>query len=206
MPEELPDETVGAVEPNQTQDQTDTTDWQKRYTDTHANWNTLNEQMSRFKSDPNAVIEFIRETHPDLLAEDEPDEDLDEFEPDEEERPLTRAEFNAWKTEQEQNARQQTAQQQYESDLKTFLNGRELNPIAERAIRAAPVKTPEELKKVVDEVLEYDNARSSKPRPRVPHVPSSGQAGTDTPNWSEMTQGEINTYLAERVRAEQSQI
>lgn len=202
MPEELPVENDGAVEPTQTQTQAAETDWQKRYTDTHADWNRLNGEITTLRSDPQALVEFLKEHHPDLLEEEEAESE-EEFEPDEAERPMTRGEFEAYKKEEAEKAQQRTAQQQYETDLKAFVNDRELSPLGERAIRGTAVKSPEELKKAVDEWFEYEESLkgSAKPKPRVPHVPTNGQAGTGVPDWSKMTQGEINRYLTERAQA-----
>jgi chromosome segregation ATPase len=103
MPDELPGEETGAQVVSES-----TTDWEQRYKDTHANWNSLNERMSRFEKDPNALIEFIQEKHPDLLAEEDEPEDTYE-EPDEDEQPLTRAEWKQWQAEQAQAAQANAA-------------------------------------------------------------------------------------------------
>jgi uncharacterized phage infection (PIP) family protein YhgE len=199
MPEELPAES-GAPEASES-----TVDWEQRYKDTHANWNSLNERFSKFEKDPNALIEFIQEKHPDLLAEDDEEEDI-ETDEDDEAVPLTRAEFEAYKREQTQAAQQQSAQQQYETDFKTFVNDRDLSPHGERAIRATPVKNAEDLKKAVDEWFAYeDGLRSPKAKPRVPHVPTKGQAATEVPNWGDMNRSEIDQYMAERARSYDAQ-
>lgn len=184
-------------------------DWEQRYKDTHTNWNQLNEKFTRFEQDPNALIEFIQEKHPDLLAEEEEDpEDL--YEPDEDEAPMTRAEFKQWQAEQEQAAQQLKGQELFEADLQKFAGGRELSKWADQSIRFrasqgefAGKQGPEKLKAAVDEWFAEQEA--AKPRPRAPHVPSAGQAATDVPNWDEMTPGEINRYLAERVRGHEAQ-
>jgi hypothetical protein len=35
-------------------------------------------------------------------------------------------------------------------------------------------------------------------RPRVPTPPTGGQAATGAPNWGEMSEAQINEYMAER--------
>lgn len=207
MPEELPAENGGAPEATQTQDQPETTDWQKRYTDTHADWNRLNEEITHLRSDPQALVKFLQEHHPDLLEEDEPDEEPD-LEPDEEDRPLTRAEFNAWKAEQAQAETSRTQAQQFEADYKAVLNDREISKHGDRAIRYAlnqgEIKNPDDLKKAVDEWFEEHGA-TAKPKPRVPHTVTNGTAATQQPDWSKMTPGEINRFMAEQVTAQAAQ-
>lgn len=203
MPDELPGEETGAVEtPAET-------NWEQRYKDTHANWNTLNERMTRFEKDPAAVLEFLQEKHPDLLVEDE-EEDTEEYvDPSEDEQPLTRAEWKAWQAEQDQAAKTRANQDQFENDFKTFVGDRKLSKQGDAFVRYAAtkgdIKGPDDLKKHVEDWFEYEASLNPKPKPRVPHVPTSGQAATQVPNWDEMTPGEINRYLVERVQAESAQ-
>lgn len=205
MPDELPGEETGAVETPQ-QD----VDWQKRYTDTHAEFNRLNERFTRFEKDPNALIEFIQEKHPDLLAEDEEEDTTEYVEPDEDDQPLTRAEWKQWQAEQAQTARTTAAQTQFETDYTKFVGDRELSPQGDAFVRYAAtkgdIKGPDDLKKTIDDWFTYeDSLRPAKAKPRVPHVPTSGQAATQVPNWDDMTPGEINRYMVERVQAESAQ-
>lgn len=174
MADELPAETGGAPEPTQTPETG--ADYEKRWKETHTWGNSLNEQLSSLKSDPNALITFLREHHPELVEEDEADEEP-ELEPDEAERPLTRAEFEEWKREQAQETQARTNAQKYEDDLKAFVNGRELSPLGERAIRAAQVKSPDELKAAVDEWFEFEADRKPPARKQNPTPPQPGKAG-----------------------------
>lgn len=211
MPEELPAEQIGgAPEANQNTAQPETTDWEKRYTDTHREWNTLNEQVTGLRSDPNAVLRFLQEHHPDMLDAGEDVEDEPEFDDgDDEDRPLTRAEFETWKREQADSQRAQTAQQQFEADYKAVLNDREITKHGDRAIRYAlnqgEIRNADDLKKAVDEWFEEADSRPAKGKPRVPHVPTTGQAATQVPNWDQMSRGEQNRYMAEQVMASQAQ-
>jgi hypothetical protein len=206
MPEELPVQEDGAPEASES-----TTDWEQRYKDTHANWNSLNERFSRFEKDPNAVLEFLQEKHPDLLVDDDEEEDTYEEEDlDEDEQPLTRAEWKQWQAEQAQQSRAQAAQNKFETDFKQFVGDRELSPQGDAFVRYAAtkgdIKGPDDLKKTINDWFAYeDGLRPAKAKPRVPHVPTSGQAATQVPNWGEMTPGEINRYLAERVAGHQAQ-
>lgn len=180
--------------------------WEQRAKEQQAGFTKSQQELAAERAvwdDEETALARFREKFPHLIVDDD-EEDEPEFETPDEDRPLTRSEFEAWKRDQAQNEQQRSAQQQYEADLKTFLNGREVSAIGERAIRAAQVKNAEELKAAVDEVLEYENSRA-KPKPRIPHVPTNGQAATDVPNWDDMTPGEINKYMAEQVRGHQAQ-
>ena len=204
MPDELPGEDTGAVATP-----AETTNWEQRYKDTHANWNTLNERMTRFEKDPSAVLEFLQEKHPDLLVDDEPEAEETYVEPDEDEQPLTRAEWKAWQAEQAQAAKATAAQTQFETDFKQFVGDRELSKQGDAFVRFAAqkgdIKGPDDLKQTVDDWFTYeDSLKGPKARPRVPHVPANGQAATQVPDWSKMTPGEINQYMVERVRAEEA--
>lgn len=207
--EQLPGEETGADEATSES----AIDWEQRYKDTHSNWNQLNERMSRFEKDPSALIEFIQEKHPDLLAEDDEEPDTEDlYEPDEDDAPMTRAEFKQWQAEQKQQTAQLKGQELFEADLKGFAGDRELSKWADQSIRFRAsqgefngAQGPEKLKAAVDEWFAEQEALAPKPRPRAPHVPSAGQAATDVPNWDDMTPGEINRYLVERVRAEEAQ-
>lgn len=200
MPEELPGEQTGAPEASEP-----TTDWEQRYKDTHANWNTLNERFSRFEKDPNAVLEFLQEKHPDLLVDDE-EEDTDEYvEPDEDEAPMTRAEFRQWQAEQAQASKAKDASQQFETDFKQFVGDRDMSPQGDAFVRYAAtkgdIKGPDDLKKTIDDWFAYeDGLKAPKAKPRVPHVPANGQAATEVPDWSGMSRAERDRYMAERAQ------
>lgn len=195
MSDELPAEEGGAptTEP--------TTDWEQRYKDTHANWNTLNERFSKFEKDPNALIEFIQEKHPDLLVDDEPEEE-DTYEPDEDEQPLTRAEWKAWQAEQEQAARQKAGEQQFDTDLRELVGDRELSEYGLNAIRYAAsqgdIRNKDDLQKAVEGWFEHVTPKEPAKRPRAPHVVTGGQASTGTPDYSQMSRTEADRAMAER--------
>lgn len=202
MPDELPAETGGAVETPQDQP---STDWEKRYTETHAWGNKLNEELASERKvwdDEEAALARLAEKFPHLFEDDQDDDE--EIEPEEAERPLTRAEFEEWKRDQAASQQQQTAQQMYEADLQKFLNGRELDEFADRAIRNTPVKNADELKAVVDNWFEKYGPQP-KERPRVPHTPTTGQTATQVPDWSQMSRGDINRLMAEQVLGSEAQ-
>lgn len=189
----------------QIEEQTDTTDWQKRYQDLQPEYTRTSQALKRFESDPDALIEFIQQHHPDLLADDEePDVDVDE---DDDPQYMTKAEFAEFQ--QAQAAEKATAQ--YEADLKKFVGDRELSAFGRKAIdysaTRGEINTPEDLQKAVDEWFEYDSQRSApEPKKRkAPHVLAGGQENTGTKDWGEMTRSEIDQEMAERALARASQ-
>jgi hypothetical protein len=170
MPEELPDP-VGAPEVPQP-----SVDWEKRYTDTHAEYNRLNEQFRRFESDPTAVVDFIREKHPDLIAaeeEDTPEEP--EYEPD--------TTVNDPRVDQHEQQIQQfaawQAEQQYASDLKQVAGDHELSAHAKRTIKSWTAEggnNRQALEAAVKEWLELEESLRGPQRKPAPTPPSPGKA------------------------------
>jgi hypothetical protein len=177
MPEELPDQSVGAPEATQTPEPT--VDYEKRWKDTHANWNTLNEQMSRFKQDPNAVIEFIRETHPDLLADtDEEDDEPDYDDPDDRIAPLSQklGQFEQW----QQQVEAERAEQRFNRDLKTELGDETVPAKVNDWIKSRTAtlgNTPQALKQAVEEYREFAGEIRGPTRKPAPTPPAPGTAG-----------------------------
>lgn len=188
-------------------------DWEQRYKDTHSNWNQLNERMSRFEKDPAALIEFIQEKHPDLLADEDEEEDTEglTYEDDD----PTAAELATLRQKQEQFEEWQAQQVAKEGealfnkDLAEIAGDRKISRQGRDWIGLQVSRggnNREALEAAAREWFEFEDSFAPKqPKPRVPHVPSAGQAATDVPNWDDMTPGEINRYLAERVRAEEAQ-
>jgi hypothetical protein len=179
MPEELPDETVGAPEVTQP-----TVDWQKRYTDTHAEFNRLNEQFRRFESDPDAVVEFIREKHPDLIAaevEDTPEEP--DYEPN---GPVQDPRFDTLEPTVQQLVTWQ-AEQQYKADLKEVAGDRSLSDRAKRTIKSWTAEggnTRQALEAAVKEWFETEEELRGPQRKPAPTPPSPGKATEVDPNAS----------------------
>lgn len=175
--------------------------WEQRAKEQQAGFTKSQQELAAERAiwdDEQAAWQKFSEKFPHLITDDE-EETEEAYEPDEEDRPLTKAEFEEYKREQAQVAQQQTAQQQFETDFKAFVNDRELSPQGERAIRSTPgIKGPDDLKKAVDEVFAHEDSLKGKPRPRVPHVPANGQAATGVPDFSGMSRVEIDKYMAER--------
>jgi hypothetical protein len=174
MTDELPAE-GGAPESPQP-----TVDWQKRYTDTHAEYNRLNEQLSRFEKDPSALIEFIQEKHPELLAEDVEEGDTPESEYDEEPAAAPPDPRIDWLAARE-------AKRQYAEDFKEVVGDREIvgkqaNDWIEarsRQIAAAANKPWDKasLKQAADDYFEWlDDVRGPTRKP-TPTPPQPGKAG-----------------------------
>jgi hypothetical protein len=172
--------------------------WQKRYEDLRPEFDRTSQELSSLRADPNALVTFLREHHPDLLEDEEPEPTEPEFQPDED-RPLTRAEFEEWKNEQTQAQQAKSSQDQFEADYKAVLNGRDIPKHGDRAIRYAlnqgEIRNSDDLKQAVDEYFEELEAAAPKSRPRVPHAIAGGQAATHVPDWDKMTAGEQNRYM-----------
>lgn len=168
MPEELPD-TVGAPEVPQS------VDWEKRYTDTHAEYNRLNEQFRRFESDPTAVIEFIQSKHPDLLAAEEEEIPETEYEPD---TPVKDPRVDQHEQQIQQFATWQ-AEQQYAADLKQVAGDNELSPHAKRTIKSWTAEggnNRQALEAAVKEWLELEESLRGPQRKPAPTPPQPGKA------------------------------
>ena len=171
MPEELPTQEGGAPEVPQPD-----VDWQKRYTDTHAEYNRLNETFRRFESDPSAVIEFIQAKHPDLLAAEEEDTPEEEYEPDvapvhdprvdQHEQEIQQ--FRAWQ-----------AEQVYAADLKAVAGDRELSDKAKRTIKSWTAEGGNNraaLEAAVNEWFELEETLRGPQRKPSPTPPQPGRA------------------------------
>lgn len=207
--EQLPGET-GADEPNES-----TVDWERRYKDTHSSWNTLNEQMRRFESDPNALIEFIQEKHPDLLADE--DEEPDTFEEDDFEDPRD-AEIAQLKqqlgqvTNWQQDVEAERGERRFNNDLKKAWGDEDIDPDVRTMIKSRTAElgnNPDALKKAVEEwrTLErklkgehIDQVTRSK---KAPHVSAGGQAGTQVPTLD--THEDRRAFYRQRIAEIQSQ-
>lgn len=194
-------------------------DWQKRYTDTHAEYNRLNETLKRFEADPNSVVEFIEKHHPTLIAADEAEDDGTEWDdtpavedtPDYEAVQKEVQELRTWQKEQMQAQERATFDREWsgwEDHVKNQASekGIELKP---RDIKALKLDSAQNNAFPVDpakanEIFEaYVSEYFSEPvepakRPRAPHVPANGKPNTGQPDWSKMSQIEIDRYMTER--------
>jgi hypothetical protein len=186
------------------------TNWEQRYKDTQGSYTKSQQELAAERGvweDEQAALARLAEKFPHLFEDGDDDEDDadEEIVERDEDRPLTRAEFKQWQDEQAQQSKAQTAAQQFEADFEKFKNGRDLDKWDDKAIRHAvsqgEIKTPEDLKAAVDEVL----SRHGKQRPRVPHTPTTGQAATQVPDYSKMSRGDINKAMVEQVLANEAQ-
>jgi hypothetical protein len=178
MPEELPAE-GGAPQDNGQPE----VDWQKRYTDTHAEYNRLNERFSSFQKDPEALVEFIREHHPDMLHENEEPEEESEYEPEYEGEDPRIAQL-AQQTQQFQQWQQQVeadrAQARFTAHLDEIRGDREVNQIGrdwilQKAIELGDNKTA--LKKAAEQWFEFEDSIRGPVRQEKPTKPQAGKAG-----------------------------
>jgi hypothetical protein len=184
--------------------------WEQRAKEQQAGFTKSQQELAAERAiweDEEAALARFREKFPHRIVESDEESDEDEPDLDEDDQPMTVGQWKAHLREQAEKEHVQSEQQRFENDLKAAINGRDLDQWGERAVRFAAasgeIKGPDDLKKQVDEYLERQ--APAKTKPRVPHVPTNGAAATDVPNWDGMTQGEINQYMAERVRANQAQ-
>jgi hypothetical protein len=207
--EQLPGET-GADEA------TSTTDWEQRYKDTHTSWNELNERFSRFEKDPNALIEFIQEKHPDLLAEE--DEETETFEEDDafedpRDQQIAQLEQRLQRLEPwQQDVEQERGERRFASDLKKEWGDEPIDPDIQSWIKDRTFvlgHNSEALKKAVGEwrALErklkgehIDEVTKSK---KAPHVTAGGKAGTQVPTLD--THEDRRQFYRQRIAEKQSQ-
>jgi len=208
MPEELP-VPDGAPAANES-----TVDWEQRYKDTHSNWNTLNERFTRFEKDPNALIEFIQEKHPDLLAEDdeEPDTEEEDFD-DPRDAQIAALEQRLQRLEPwQQDVENERGERRFNTDLTRELGERTVNDRVKTWIKDRTValgNNPDALKKAVSEWAELEKELKGEHIEQVTkskktqHVPAGGQPGTQVPNLDDKQ--ERHAWLKQRVREMESQ-
>lgn len=190
-----------APEPPDTPAPADTTDWQQRYESLQPEYTRTTQQLRRFESDPEALLEFIQAHHPDMLDADEPDPEPDpNLDPDLED-PLSREvqELRAWREQVEQAQQQQVIQQEWsgwEQHVKNLAqqDGVELSRRDINALRVdshdqngMPVG-PDKAKQLLDGYLSELTAEreriieEARKRPRAPRAPGDGSPATKVPD------------------------
>jgi hypothetical protein len=182
-------------------------DWEKDYKALQAEYTRSQQALKDEQAawdDEQALLARIAEKHPNMIAAEEEPEP--EIEYDEDEAPLTRAEFTKWQAEQKAEREQQESSRQFNADLERFVGERELSPqgqawINEQA-RQGKVKGPDDLEKAVQSYFEWeDGLRGPRAKPNAPHVLKGGKAASETPDFSQMSQDQVNEYMAERAKA-----
>lgn len=181
---------------------TDTTDWEKRYNDLQPEYTRKSQRLSQLESDPNALIEWVQQHHPDLLdsGDTEPDieQEYDDTEDDEVRREL--AELKQWREEQTQaqTAAETRAEwdgwEAYVKDLASKdgveLTGRDIKALkidsaSNNGRPVTPDKAEQALKAHLDDLRAYEEQlieRSRTKRKRAPQVPGDGSTATQTPD------------------------
>ena len=192
-------------------------DWQKRYTDTQAEY-TRNQQAladeRKVWEDEQALLARVQEKFPHLMAEEEETEDSDDF--DEDQPDLSQfatkkelEEFKSWRA----GIDGERSNAMFERDLKGQIDLAE--EIADDAVRGQVhdwIKdrtlslggTPKHLEQAVTEfrsMMGQFASKKSKSKPRAPHVPRGGNAASGVKDFSGMSRDEINAYMVERARA-----
>lgn len=188
-----------------TEPETQEVDWRKRYEDLQPEFTRSRQTLT----DREALLAHVAETFPDLIADDEDDEeDLAEDDGDND-RPLTKAEFDEWKRGQFEQWRGQVDSERgsakYEKDLSDVLEGRELSKEGREIIQALTItggNDSKALKAAVERWFAISPPASADEEPttkrRTPHVPAGGKPATGVPNYDDMTRDQVDQAMYER--------
>jgi hypothetical protein len=184
-------------------------DWEKDYKELQATYTQSQQRLKdleRYESDPQAYYELGAkhgvqfEFEEPAAAEPEPGVD-----PRVAQLEQQNAELMTWREQVEADRQAQRVaegEQQFQSDLDGWAKqeGLQLSKWDRMAILQATLAAeepgPDAAKAAFDAFAE--DARSNQPRPRVPTPPSGGQPNTGTPKWGEMSESDINEYMAQR--------
>lgn len=186
-------------------------DWQKRFTDTQAEYTRSQQALKDAESvweDEQALLARIQERHPHLIAEDET-EDVDDDDLDSSDEPdvLTKSEFEAWQAEQQATAQAKENERQFEADLNKFVGDRELDDKGDAWIKSRTHKGPEDLQESVNAWFEYIDSLSGGTKRKKKTTPplAGGQTATGVPEYGDMKRDEINDRMVARARELETQ-
>lgn len=210
------DESTDATLTEDSAEDTGSVDWQKRYTDTQAEY-TKNQQAladeRKVWEDEQALLARVQEKFPHLMAEedeteDEAEGDLEDTTPDPSQF-VSRKEFEdfqAWRN----GIDGERGETQFKNDLAEELGDREVPAKVHDWIKDRTIALGANRKALKQAVAEFEEIQTElgskkKPKPRVPHVPAGGSAATDVKDFSSMTRSQIDDYMVERARALEAQ-
>lgn len=210
----LDDESVDATLTEDSAEDTQAeVDWQKRYTDTQAEY-TRNQQAladeRKVWEDEQALLARVQEKFPHLLAEEDDTEDEGDFEDEQDDDEIARLraehkELRQW----QQTVEAERRAGYFTRDLNKALDGQEVSQQVQDWIYARTIALgdgPKNLKKAVEEFQAIaGELGQSKKKPRAPHVPKGGNAGTGVKDFSQMSRDEIDEWMVERARALEAQ-
>jgi hypothetical protein len=184
-------------------------DWEKDYKELQATYTQSQQRLKdleRYEADPQAYLELGRQQGWIEIEEPAPAEPEPGVDPRVAQLEQQNAELMTWREQVEADRQAQRVaegEQQFQSDLDGWAKqeGLQLSKWDRMAILQATLAAeepgPDAAKAAFDAFAE--DARSNQPRPRVPTPPSGGQPNTGTPKWGEMSESEINEYMAQRV-------
>ena len=207
------DESVDAtLEEDSAEDTQAEVDWQKRYTDTQAEY-TRNQQAladeRRVWEDEQALLARVQEKFPHLLAEEDDTEDEDGFEDEQDDDEIARLRAESKQLREWQQAVEAERRAgAFNRDLNDALDGQEVSKEVRDWIYARTIALGDgqkNLKKAVEEFNAIAEGFQPKKKPRAPHVPKTGSAGGGQKDFSQMSQSEINDWMVERARALEAQ-
>lgn len=173
--------------------------WQKRYEDLQPEYTRATQTLS----DPNRLLEYIQQNHPDLVAEEDAyEEPAPEPTPEAQHQADPRVDLH---DEALQQLLAKQAADQFKADLTEELGDRTLPDKAREWIETRTLNTGGDRNALNNAVSEwFELTAPPEPEPVPPHVPNGGTApsGPDKPP-EDMTTQEINAWMVERLRAEQ---
>lgn len=217
------DDEPGTPEGNSPETGTDDVDWQKRYTDTQAEYTRQQQALkdADIWDDEQAVLARIAEKYPHLMADEDSDVDDDDDDDD-----VTFDDDDPRITEHEKRlaAAEEFMQQQAQEEANRLFDRhlgeeigvddagkpkRTLSRQAREWIFAETIRLGdgrENLKKAYKEWVEFEDGLGEqyfervKKSKKAPHVQANGQTATGTKPIEDMTRAEHNAWMVQRAQ------
>jgi hypothetical protein len=197
--------------------------WQKRYEDLRPEYDRTTQRLKDEESvwtDEQAALARVQEKFPHWFEDEEENEDEGDFEDDDQPDPsqfVTRKEFDelrAWKQDRDGERSKALFEEHLsaEIDLKAEIEDQAAAAkvhdwIYDRtlSLQAKTRDGQKALKQAVEEYRAITDGIAPKKKPRAPHVPKGGSAGTGVKDFSQMTRDEVDEWMVERARALEAQ-
>jgi hypothetical protein len=187
-------------------------DWEKDYKALQAEYTRSQQALKDEQAawdDEQALIARIAEKHPHMIQADEEEETEPEYEVEDDDPRFQKLGELEQRTQAQDAwiADQQAAQAQaaFEREVVEEAGERSLGKPAKDWILQETLRLGNgraNLAKATKAWLEYeDSLREPAPKPNAPHVLKGGKAASETPDFSQMSQDQVNEYMAERAKA-----
>lgn len=207
----LDDESVDAtLTEDSAEDTGGEVDYQKRYTDTQSAYTKSQQALKDEQSvweDEQALLARVQEKFPHLMAEEEEDtETEDDFEEDSGQVPAAVQkeldELRSWR----QSIDGERGEAMFQQHLAEELGDRDVPSQVHTWIRDRTMGLGGNRKALKQAVEEFDAiaeglGSQKKSKPKAPHVPAGGKAGTGEKDFSQMSRAEVDQWMEDRVRA-----